>query len=281
MIYDFRLGSIMNIKKHFSVGSKKQIWRIIIDENERLILETRDVASKEVFFQCYNLPDGKKIFTDFQFEEKSWIGIEAVYNNIIFLHKYEKPDMPVHRGVIAFDIPTKKILWENQSLAFLFTLDGKIYCFSQGFEGRTFYALDAVSGEIIENLGENYLLANELRAKSEYEKDWNNYSYPEKLTNAETGIQNTVSKILSGKKIIEDAEFLVAGDLCMINFHTSPGGNLYDNNFMAFQIETGKIIHSELLNSKSTSFYTDSFFIYKNFLFLLKEKNEVKIFKLE
>lgn len=271
----------MKIKKHFSIGSNKQIWRILIDENEKLILETRDLDTREVFFQCYSLKDAQKILTDFQLEEKSWIGIEAVYKNIIFFHGYEKPDMPNHRGVIAFDIPTKKILWENESLTFLFTFEDKVYCFQQVFEGRRFFSLDALSGEIIDDLGENYLLANELRAKSEFEKDWNNYAYPEKLSGADIKIQNAVSKILSGKSIIEDVEFIIAGDLCMINFHTSAGSNFYDNNFIAFQIETGKIIHDELLNSKVTSFYTDSFFIYKNFLFLLKEKNEVYIFTME
>ena len=78
----------MNLTKLYSYKSSGQIWRILISDNEKLVMETRDRSSKEVSIQCFNLFSGEKVFTDFQLEEKHWIGIETIYKDVILFHKF-------------------------------------------------------------------------------------------------------------------------------------------------------------------------------------------------
>ena len=98
----------MDIKRIYSFSNNRQIWRLIPTATEKLIIEERDTENKEVFFNCLEISSGVKIFSELQLEEKFWVGIEAVNNDIIYFHKFVKPDMPRHQGIIAFDIEIKK-----------------------------------------------------------------------------------------------------------------------------------------------------------------------------
>ncbi len=271
----------MKIKKHFTYNSNRQIFRIIISDSDKLIIEVRNMDSKEVYFDCYDLTKGKKIFIDFQFEEKSWIGIEAEHKDVIYFHKYDKPDMPIHRGVIAFEINTQKVLWVNEELAFLFPYENKIYCYKQGFEERYFYALDSLTGELIEDLGNDFRHVNSLRGKADAEKDWSAYNYPERLSSADEKTKSIINEYVKKYEIEGKIEFCNKEETVLFNYHVKNRKGCFDNNFTALDINTGKPIIEKTLNTNTTMHYTDSFFIYKNFLFLLKEKDEINIFTLE
>lgn len=271
----------MKIKKHFSFSSKKQIWRLLISDAGKLIVESRNMESKEVFFNCIDLNSGSKIFSDYQFDEKSWIGIETIHNEILFLHKYDKPDMPVHRGILAFDLNEQNILWNNDSTAFLFAYDGKIYSYQQGFEDRFFYAFDFRTGELIEELGSDYKKINSIREQADSAYDWSAYIYPQQINAADERTKQLIIQNAGAIELNEGIEYNILNDVLMFNFHAKTKSGMYDNIFVAVDLNSEKILLEEKLNENATSLYTDSFFIYKNFLFLLKGKNEIKIFNLE
>ncbi|PKL82644.1 MAG: hypothetical protein CVV24_09065 [Ignavibacteriae bacterium HGW-Ignavibacteriae-3] len=272
----------MKIKKHFKYKSHGQIWRILISDSDKLIIETRDRVTKEVFYQCYELGTGKSIFTDLQLEDKFWVGIEGLYKNIIYFHKFPKPDMPGHKQIIAFDIASQKTLWSNTDLSFLFIDDDLVYGFQQGFEERTFYALDYLSGAVLKEFGNDYKTINMLRAESEEEKDWSDYLYPKKFTEAETDLR--VDKAVKSKTenlaIEGEVEYNFSGDLLCFNFHSKVFEGSFVNRFFAVNLSNGKLLLDEVLNANATALFTDSFFVYKNFLFLLREKNEVIVYAL-
>jgi hypothetical protein len=271
----------MKITKHFSFDSKKQIWRILISDSNKLILETRDMHSKEVYFQCFELSSGKKVFSDFQFEEKSWIGIEAIHDDIMYLHKYVKPDMPIHKGIIAFDVNAKKVLWKNENLSFLFAYEKKVYCFKQGFDERDFYILDSSTGNLLDELENDYHLIDSIREKSEAEKNRDDYLYPEIFIQEDEEEKKIINNICQDFDTSGDIEFISNEGMVMFNVHKKKKNDVFDNCFFVVNKYSGKILFEEILNAGVSSLYTDSFFIYKNFLFLLKEKNEIKIFTLE
>ena len=110
----------MKIKKIYSFSDKKQIWRLLLSDSDKLIIETRDTDKKEVYFHCLDLFSGKKIFKNFQPDEKYWVSIEGIHDDVIFFHKYAKPDMPGHRFIQAYDINTKSVLWESDKYIFMF-----------------------------------------------------------------------------------------------------------------------------------------------------------------
>ena len=269
------------MKPYFSYSSNHQIWRIQITDSDKLILETRDMDSKEVYFHCVDLTDSSIIFENFQLEEKHWIGIESIYKDIIFFHRFPKPDMPGHKEVTAFDISSQKILWNNEDLSFLFAFGDKVYCFKQGFEERYFYSLDILTGELKEELGDNYQLLNNIRNDAESKKDWSVYGYPKSMSEAEGLIVEVINKYSSGYEIAGEIEFNTYKNYLMFNFHSKTKEGSFDNHFYLIDLDSRKVLNDEILNKNAPSLFKDAFFVYKNFLFLLKEKNEVLIFNLE
>lgn len=272
---------MMKLKKHFTYISKNQVWRILISDSDKLIIETRDTTNREVFFNCYQIESSKRIFESFQLEEKYWIGIEAIHKDVIFFHKFAKPDMPLHKQITALGINNKKILWTNEDYSFLFVRDDKVYCFREGFEGRSFISVDYLTGEMITDLGDNYEEANELRRLSDSEKNYNNYLFPIKYVSGETeqNISGIINKQISNLEIVGDVEYNIYKDLLLFNYHSKVLSSIV-NKFYAVDLSNNKVLFSEILNSNLNAFVPDSFFIYKEYLIMLKERNSVLIYKL-
>lgn len=273
----------MSIRKLFSFKSSKQVWRILISRSELLLIETRDVSTKDVFFNCFFLENGKEIFADFQLEEKYWLGIEAFEDDVIIFHNFPKPDMPHHRGIIAFNVLSKSVLWRNNEFSFLFVLDGKVYGYKQGFEDRHFAAFDFKGGELAEDLGNDFKKINLLRTQSENQKDTNEYIFPEIFSDDETN--SRIGSIIAGQtgslEIEGEVEYNTAGNVLLFNYHTKNKENRFTNKFTAVDLDNGSVLFSEVLNENITSLLADSFFVYKNFLFLLRGKDEVIVYSLE
>jgi hypothetical protein len=270
------------MNKHFTYISEKQLWRILISDSEKLILETRDTETKEVFFHCYKLQDGNLVFRDFQLEEKHWLGIEALYKDLIYFHKFPKRDLPGHKEIITFEIATQKILWKNEDYTFQFVYKDKVYCFTQGFEERKYFVLDFLTGELLNELGNNYSLINQLRAEADSALDWSVYIYPERLSDCD---DDTIRNLIDSKKgklqLTGEIEYNIYKNLLLYNFHEEAAKENFTNKFRIIDRNSSEIILEEVLNENVNSLFADSFFVYKNFLFLLKDKTGIDVYRLD
>jgi len=266
----------MRLKKTFSFSDKNQIWRLLISDSDKLIVETRDTEKKEVFFHCIDLIKGKKIFKNFQLEDKFWVGIEAIYQDKIFFHSFAKPNMPEHKRIIAYDIIKEKIIWQNDDVAFLTVYDKKVYAFRKKFEGQDVFVLDYETGNLIEELGNDFNKVNEILDEVKSQEDFSNYQYPEQITGMENNeIKSLIDIEVKGKNIIENIEMLKFDNLLFFNYYIKTENNLLDNVFVVYNIDKKKKIISEIINRNLNSYTPDSFFSYKNNLILLKNKNEI------
>lgn len=271
----------MKIKKYFSQDFKNQIWRLLISDEDKLVIETRNPQTKEAFFDCFDINKKKFLFSDYQLDEKFYVGIETIYKEIIYFHKFPKPDLPNHKEIIAFDINSQKILWTNSELSFLFAYDDKIFAYKQGFEERYFSALSYLDGIIVEDLGTDYLKINSLRRESENLKDYSQYIFPQVYLSKDHFISKFINDYFSKIILIGEIEYGIYNNLLLLSYHTqNQAGNLR-NNFAAIDMQDNSIKISVVLSENTKSFMTDSFFMYKNFLILLKEKNGLIIYKLE
>jgi len=272
----------MKIRKLYTFSNKKQIWRLIPTQTDKLIIEERDPGLKEVFFSCIDIGTGRKFFNMLQFEEKYWIGIEKVHRDIIFFHKFKKPDMPVHTGITAFDIVSKKILWRNDEYIFLFIHEDELYCCKEtmsGGEGRRFFKLDIKSGNIVKEYGTAAEEINILRGEM---TDYDNQSgcYFTKFFAEGTENDGSAVKIINSIKnqslISGKIEYIVYHGLVLLSYHEIlPQGGEMRNLFRAVDIDSGKVIFDMELDKGIKNFVTDSFFIKDDLLFLIKNKSEL------
>jgi len=273
----------MKLKKKFKFSDSNQIWRIKITDTDKLFVETRDTEKMKAFFHSYDLFSEKKIFSGHQMSEQFWLGIEAIKGDVVFFHRYAKPDMPGHRGIIAFDINTQKVLWENETYAFLFLEENLIYVYQERFEGRGFYTLNITSGEVVEELGDNSDEINILRDEAERSVDYSSYIFPEKHfgTSNDEEVDLIISNEIKNIKITGEVEFINSNRLLLFNYHQAGTEREFINKFIAVDLGKGKEILSDVLNKSANAFAPDSFFIYKNLIILLKEKKEIIILEIK
>ena len=274
----------MVIKHNYSFSNNRQIWRLIPTETGKIIIEERDTNNKEVFFNCLHISTGEKIFSEFQLEEKFWVGIEAVNNDIIYFHRFAKPDMPGHLGIIAFDIKSKTILWENPDYSFLFIDKSKIYCYKSLFEGRSFFALDSNTGELIAELGSDVSEINRLRDVALSKQSYEDYIFPRTYYSDDLPDER-ISKIFSelkNEKVIAGAiEYAIYDEVLFFNFHEVLDDGLLRNTLKAIDLRDSNLIMEELLISETKAFVPDSFFFLQNLMFLLEEKNMLVVYELK
>ena len=267
------------IKKEFGFTSDRQIWRLIPTDTDKLIIEDRDISTKEVFFNCLDINSGKLIFKNLQLEDKFWIGIETVHNDVIYFHKFSKPDMPIHSGIIAYDINSKIVIWKTDEYNYLFIKEDIVYAFKNKFEGREFLTLDYKTGDILETYGNNSKKVNILREEKLSKNNFEGYLFPQAvdLSNSYSFIdiinELRVEKVITGKiDFIEHKNFL------FINFHEVLSNGKLRNIFRVIEISSKKIILEEILDKGTKLFIPESFFVRNNLVFIIKEKVKLIIY---
>ncbi|MCF8243111.1 MAG: DUF4905 domain-containing protein [Melioribacteraceae bacterium] len=269
------------ISQHFHFTSGDQVWRILISDDDHLVIETRDTEKKTASFHAVDLHSTEYQFKNYQLSETYWVGIEKIYKGIIYFHKFTKPDMPGHKHIIAFDMKSQKILWETDKFSFYFIHDDKVYTYVQKFEGQHFYALDYKTGELIDDLGEDFQLANELRDKSG--EDFSNYIFANQL-HPEAEKYNADEKILLDKtkdySLSGNIDYCKMNNLLLFNFHFRNSGKSFSNKFIIIDNGSGNEIYNDLLNEEVEMYVPDSFFCYKNYVTMIKEKKEIIVLKI-
>lgn len=272
----------MKIQKLYTFTNKKQIWRLLPTNTDKLVIEERDPNSKEAFFSCIEINSGEKIFNKLIIEEKFWIGIEDIYKNVIFFHKFRKPDMPGHKGIIAFDTLSQKILWKNEEYIFLFIYKDELYCYKEsayGGETKNYLKLDYKSGELLnsEKIGTDIINLEEKSRKESYEGYlFTKQFFPEVENNEE--IRKIFSDLRNQSVVSGKIDYILFNNMLLFSFHEIlSSGNEMNNIFNAVDIGKGKVIFVEELNKGVKNFIPDSFFIKDNKLFLLKEKTELVV----
>jgi hypothetical protein len=270
----------MKLKKLYKYDNGKQIWRILPTTNKKIVVEERDTKTKEVFFSCLDIESGKKILNAYQLEEKNWIGIETVYNDLIFFHKYAKPDMPMHKGIFAFDIFSKSILWQNDNYVFAFVYEDKVYCYQQRFENRIFFSLDYLTGNIIQDFGNDVSMLNQLKEKIDEEFWQQNYLFPEHFNRNDSiteDHQKYILKVLDENVVKGEVSFMKIKNLfCLIIMKYQ---NKYFNIFFSIDLKN-KILLKESLDKNLVNLMPESFFVKDNFLFLIVDKTKLFVYQI-
>ena len=265
----------MKIKKKYSFTNKRQIWRLLPTTTGKLVIEDRDTQNKEVFFNCIDINSGKKIFANFQLDEKFWIGIETIFEDIIIFHKFAKADMPGHSTIIAFDINSQEVLWQNEDLTFLFTHENKVYGYKQRFEDRIFYSINIYTGEVIEELGNDAGSINSIREKSLTSNQmYEGYNFPEIFDPKQNSTKSNqfINKFKIDNVITGNIDCVELPGILLFNCHSVKSDGQLKNVFYAVDIEREKIILEEVLDQSTSVFIPDSFFIKDDLIFLLIDK---------
>lgn len=264
------------IQKLFSFNQGRNIWRIILTDLEQIIIEERDVQKKEVYFSCIDRVNGNFFWKNKTFlDEKFWIGIESTISKYLILHQFEKPDMPNHKKIINVDLKSGEILWVNDDLTFFNIDENYVYGYIPQFDKNEFFKLSIEDGNIVSNLG----CDDEARAvlNSINEKDYSRYQFTQMLSGSdgEEEISSLINRFLPNSSYLNFCEYIDRRDLLIFNVYDKIEPRSLINRLIVFDKIEEKPILIETLNSSTPAPVPDSFFMYDDDLYFIKDKMEL------
>lgn len=271
----------MKLKKHISFKSDKQVWRLLLNEKDDLLIESRDTSTKEVSYFIINIPHNKVILKEISLPDNIWLGVESFFGDYIFFHKFIKPDLPMHMGIITYNILTNSIIWQNFDYTFFLVDNDSLIAQKKGFDENFLFRLNLQTGEFIENLSLTFDEIDELHNNFMSKYNYNLYNYPDDISLSDDDlISDIINKYTKKFPLKYNPRLLIYEELYLCNFHLLTNKGI-SNYFVAVDSKSGKVKEEIILNTDVKSYIPESFFTYKNFLILLKEKNEVLIYKME
>lgn len=270
-------------KIHFKYFQKGDVWRIFLTPVSIIVGETRDTKNKLMYLFSFDYKNKKKYLVDFQLNEKWWQTICGATKNIILITGYEKPDLPLHKGITAIDIYTGETLWENPEITFGFCNDKYLYCYSYKFNSKLLNKLDINSGELlqrIESENEQQKITND---SNRYQNNlYERCLYPQKYTSSVFNTDDLilVKDILEKNTYKDSIEFIIFQDKLIYNYFPNDVRNLnmFENTIEIIDLLSGKTILKDTIDINLKNPLPDSFFLADRFLIYIQNRNLIKIF---
>lgn len=257
--------SSINLKPSWQFSAQNILWRVMFSENGLILGEDRDTEKKMVTFFCIGAKNGKPLWTNKTFGDQWWIGLDGVTSDRLYLHRFRKPDMPEHKSIIAVELRTGNLIWQNSECTFLALHPPFVFGYKDLFERRVYYKIEGSTGETIEEL---QTIPAGIEPNMQYEKT--DFLFPNSLTENEEQLWNIVHTV----KEFASAEFIDIGRLWIINLytrHADPNNGL-KNSLIIIDSTTKKKVYSDVLNEFTQYAVPDSFFLDKNTLYYIKER---------
>jgi hypothetical protein len=243
------------------------IWRMLLAEPERIVGECRDPEKKVASFFCIDLSSGKPLWKDLVLDELWWVGIETVRDNVILLHTFSQPDMPQHKGIRALDVSSGVELWRNDDVSYWFGHGGRVIAYRDFFEKRVGYEMDLRSGALLKTHDTSLNDLQELRRLDDHQQS-SDVTLPEVFTDEEAipPIADIIRKETKGKKLAGKVEYITQRDFLLFNYHVPQGESTgespkLENNFMVYDLSSGKRIFAKVIARDLTGYVPDAFFL--------------------
>ncbi len=188
--------------------------------------------------------------------------------------------MPNHKKIINVDLLTGEILWVNDDLTYYDMDENFIYGYASKFEDREFYQLAIENGIIKNNLG------NEEQSKpilnSISEKDFSKYTFTEMMSESPSSaeIREITTKIIGDNFYFNFCEYIDKGNILIFNYYDKIAPQSLINRLVIYDKIDEKPILIETLNSSTPAPVPDSFFMYDDELYFIKDKTELVAYRL-
>jgi hypothetical protein len=275
-----------SVKPAWEFQSAGIIWRILFSPHNLFVGETRNQETKSTSFFCIDAFTGKPLWEGIKFDEPWWIGIETVYDKWIILHKFARPDMPRHRGILVVELVSGKLVWKNDELTYWFAEDQKLYAYKYIFEKRLGFEVDIVTGTVLKEYTESLDELHELR-KNILQKESESLqdmifpkSYNREFINSEV---TSIIQEITREHVIEGwIEYLHRNSILIMSYYRkidSSSKNTLENVLVIYNTERKEIKFNEIIAKGMQVPSPDTFFIRDEYLYFFKDKNKFTALK--
>jgi hypothetical protein len=270
----FSLFGPERIKPRWVFTAGGVLWRILFSDTGIIVGEDRDEEVQTLSFFFLDESSGKILRKGEKYGGGWWSGIEAIDGTTVYIHGYASPDMPIHKGIIAVDIFSGNILWENPDLRLLWARDGRVVACREYFERSVFYRLDPVRGTVLEE-------ANDRKTFGDLSGpgfDEHRFRFPETLRFGEDGRSKIIREHVRPEKLVGSVEYIEHDDLILFNYYehnkrSSQSRVVLGNQFKIVSKANEKLIFSEVLDTDAAYPVPDAFFFHDGMLLYIKNRS--------
>lgn len=247
----------MNTSKLSQVLSVKfegMIWKIEVNEKYDLIaIESRTVEPRKTSFNVINYKTGKILFKEKIFREAWKLNLAYIAQKNLIITALNQPESPENKGIISVNIQDAEVFWESYNLTLNRANDDGLQVYDPRITPRRLRWISHITGEYV----------------AEADKIVNNFRT---LVHPEFENQFEIPDFILREEIVGDVSALSVRDLTIISFHEKIQNNI-TQRLLVYQ--DAIILLDEILISDIQKLQPESFFMQKNHLFYIRNKNEI------
>ncbi|NTW49957.1 MAG: DUF4905 domain-containing protein [Chlorobiales bacterium] len=290
------------LKPKWEFTKPGNLWRaMFLADSNKIIGEHRGQTEKKASFFLLDNATGSLVWDNFVLLHSGgpnsgklvgdgwWIGLEMIYKHLVLLHSYVDPSVPEHMGLWALDSNTKSISWERPDISFIsMTRDNKILAYKEilvgGFAERSFVLLDPMTGEELENLGQDGHRATLLRDQSFGLDESQEVNLPTQYTEKTEGfaeVIEAVQKHSNLQRVIAGFDIIHQNDRIILGYHeqtnmlvnTQAGVPVKSLNYTIKVIESDKVVFEDIIGKGMSGLLMDGFFTRNGHLYYVRERD--------
>ena len=251
---------------NFSLVFDGIVWNIKASrENEILVLEIRNNATKEVRFAAFNFAEQKFLWKDKLMDEPWWINLSAVSGEIILFTLYVDTNNPDKKATMAYNLQDCKLIWWNNDFSLSNVSENYVIGTAEKF-GRREVVLDIETGKPLESAAvSRESRENVLRPQQYFE----GHPYFE-----------TVKTFFSQKfnlLPVTALEYLEYDTLIFVSCYIQQNDLA---NYLFIISRDGNLLLKEILDERLKGIGLDTFFVLSGCVFFVKNKVELVSYKI-
>jgi len=258
------------------------LWHVRSTNVGVVLCEERDHAQKSVTFAALAHSSGKVLWKK-KFDGRLWwTGIEAIHDDILFLHGYQNPELPYHQGITAVDLLSGACLWERAEIRFEGVLGDAVVGMTQLDGGERVESLKLRTGEPI-HIDE--LEIGSRRDATEPEDP--EFLLPvsiEELGEERPSVASLVRARCVGLKIEGDLQVRVEGNHVAFGYHelvSSAAQPMFRTTLMVLDSMHGTMNYQCILDAATPRLVPALFFIHRQMMFAIQERSTLLAITME
>lgn len=237
------------LKQAYSTNCTGIIWKIALDEQKDIIAWECRTLDKKVTFYAYDFVNKTELLHNFSFEENWLLSLTQVKNGIAYFNSYESASSPVQKGIIALDLKTKKILWQNFSVSIHLISEEGVLVFDSKILPRKYQLLNFITGGLERNI-----IITQLTHFSPI------------------GNHILLPQLNHGTDILNSNYLLNFNNLNIKSYFKKLDQKI--NQFITIE-NNERIVFSEIINEDIQKLSFDTFFVWHNLLVYIRNKSEI------
>lgn len=230
------------------------IWKIELNEKYSLLaIESRNTELRKTAFSVINYKTGKVYFKEKILEEPWNLNLAYIAEKNLIITAYGQAESPESKGIISVHIQDAEVLWEHYNLTLNWVTDEGLKVYDPRINPRRYSWISHIKGEPIED-------------PDNINPETNTLLFPQLMDSL------LIPDFILSEKLVGETSALVFRDLTIVSFHEKIQNNI-QQRLLVYQDDS--ILLDEILIRDIQKLQPESFFMQKNHLFYIRNKNEI------